>query len=322
MLKKKSLWEGLKDRIKTQPKLLFHTGLLREPGFIFTGAASCWGHQSHQCFCLAVYQYVSSPFSSSQAPSPVLCPLQFPFPNPISRSSFSIQSNFFTHPPNLLDHHHRHHSPRSFYSVADIFPASLDKNKFCCFVWCCAKAFVSVTSFCLGNSSLFSVTVKAHMQLKGLQGVGNVGERRNKQEKMLCNAFFSLISMLTKTCTCVCVCVWSEHAWPPLSPLWGNTCGKQQWKCVRHHNTQTHTHSDKQILYVLCFGPLVWTLPFLYNSSIIHPLWTFVLCRLSFCPLIQRVVNVRLTEERRAFFLSTFNPQGSLVYWSCSRCRR
>lgn len=165
MLKKKSLWEGLKDRIKTQPEL---QGRLSEP--IFAGAASCWARSFplslgdvNQCFCLAVYQYVSTP--SPRAPSPLLCPLQFPFPNPISRSSFSFVQSFF--PRNLLDHHRRH-SPRSLYSVADIFPAGLDKNKFCCFLWCRAKAFVSVTSFCLGNSSLFSVTVNS----KGFQGAG------------------------------------------------------------------------------------------------------------------------------------------------------
>lgn len=70
---------------------LIHMGFLSKP--IFTGAASCCvrpfplslGHQSRQCFCLAVYQYVSSPYPSPPPHFSVL--FSSLFPNPISRSS-------------------------------------------------------------------------------------------------------------------------------------------------------------------------------------------------------------------------------------------
>lgn len=120
------------------------------------------------------------------------------FPNPISSSSLSSVQSLFspstTSPPSLGS---SSSFPTELYSVADIFPASLDKNKFCCFVWSPANAFVSVTSFCLGYRCLFFVTVKAHMHLpkqkKKKKKRGREWIRmRNKQEKekMLCNVFF------------------------------------------------------------------------------------------------------------------------------------
>lgn len=77
--------------------------------------------------------------------------------------------------------------------------------------------------------------------------------------------------------------------------------------CMPPQHTNTHTQTNK---YCMHFGPLVWTLPFLYNSTSFtpsKPFWSLP----SFCPVIQNVVNVRLTEER-GFFLSTLTPQGSL----------
>lgn len=85
---------------------------------------------SYRSFCLAVYQYVSSHLS------PPSLPLLFSFLLPIPLLPLPS--------PHLWDHHHYHHSPKELYSVADIFPASRDKNKVCCFVWSHARAFVPV----------------------------------------------------------------------------------------------------------------------------------------------------------------------------------
>lgn len=74
------------------------------------------------------------PFSPKSTP-----PFQFPSPNPTPPSALKSSPSL-----HLWDHHHYHHSPKELYSVADIFPASRDKNKVCCFVWSHARAFVPV----------------------------------------------------------------------------------------------------------------------------------------------------------------------------------
>lgn len=64
-------------------------------------------------------------------------------------------------------------------SQTSFFLPNVDKNKFCCLVWSHAKAFVSVTSFCLDNSSLFSVIVKADEHpKKRRQGSGGQNKKQ------------------------------------------------------------------------------------------------------------------------------------------------
>lgn len=78
------------------------------------------------------------------------------------------------------------------------------------------------------------------------------------------------------------------------SPLWGNICGKLQWKCVYYHNTQTHTQTNTLRSPHLAFGLD------LALSLLTLPLTPF-------CPVIQCVVIN--TEE-------TFhwgNQQGGII---------
>lgn len=123
----------------------------------------------------------------------------FLFPNPISRSSFSFVHSLIS--PSLLSSspylHHHHQSlgsssssssfPKELYSVADIFPASLDKNKFYCFVWSLAKAFVSATAACFLSLSKRTCSSETHTkkkkEKKERQGIGNEGEPRHKQRR-------------------------------------------------------------------------------------------------------------------------------------------
>lgn len=115
-VKKKSPVRGVKQtELRLGLNFLFHMKLFglseRKPSFIFTGAASCWalslplslGHQSRQCFCLAVYQYVSSPFSSTLAPllstlSSLVSFFLIPFPALLS-PSFTPSSHPLSSPP-------------------------------------------------------------------------------------------------------------------------------------------------------------------------------------------------------------------------------
>lgn len=49
---------------------------------------------------------------------------------------------------------------------------------------------------------------------------------------------------------------------PTPLPLYEATFAGSSNGNVRATTTHKHTHSDKQMLYVLCVGPLVWTSPF------------------------------------------------------------
>lgn len=99
-----------------------------------------------------------------EPPSPLLRPLHFPFfliPFPASLSRSLSPSLHSPSPSPLICRDSSRMSPPSWtpypslpeelYSVADVFLAGLVKNKSCCFVWSCSRAFVSVTSFLLSG---------------------------------------------------------------------------------------------------------------------------------------------------------------------------
>lgn len=113
---------------------------------------------------------------------------------------------------------------------------------------------------------------------------------------------------------CVCICGARVHD-RPTPPLWGNTCGKQQWKCVHHHNTNTLTHTltltlrQTNPVRSLYRAPLVWTLPFLWNPPP-HPLSLPTAVCLSSC---------KCHADSSSFLLKHIKPTkiSLVVHWSC-----
>lgn len=108
------------------------------------------------------------PFSPKSTP-----PFQFPSPNPTPPSALKSSPS-----PHLWDHHHYHHSPKELYSVADIFPASRDKNKVCCFVWSHARSFVPVKKAFVSARAACFLSLSKHTCISETkrQGEGGAGQ--------------------------------------------------------------------------------------------------------------------------------------------------
>lgn len=157
------------------------------------------------------------PFSPKSTP-----PFQFPSPNPTPPSALKSSPS-----PHLWDHHHYHHSPKELYSVADIFPASRDKNKVCCFVWSHARAFVPVKKAFVSARAACFLSLSKHTCISETkrQGEGGLGsqmvmdQEQGTHRRRKCLVIIFLTSphppktpMLTKpSCglyLCVCLRVW------------------------------------------------------------------------------------------------------------------
>lgn len=143
--------------------------------------------------------------------------------------------------------------PEELHSVVDIFPASLDKNKLWCFFWSWAEAFVSVTSFCLSNRSLFSVTVKSNAEKKRrrkkkrTKNAQRMEKRQRVKRRWFVMGFSSFVLQLTKPlCVHVCACRAGTHdrSTPFNEATFAGSSNGNVCVCAPPQHTGTHAHTQ------------------------------------------------------------------------------
>lgn len=139
-------------------------------------------------------------------------------------------------------------------------------------------------------------------------------KQQNKQEseKDALRCYSCFVPTLTKyTCgpvpecvwLCVCVCGASVHDCP--TPLCDATFAGISNGNVCATTTHKYTHTLRQTNVFSASGPSFGLFCLFSASCLAFALSLRVVCCLSLCPMIQRVVNVTLIEEKRGFFLST-----------------
>lgn len=138
--------------------------------------------------------------------------------------------------------------------------------------------------------------------------------KRTYDPRPLCDACFCLFvpTLTNPPCVPAPVCLWCEcdHSAPAMRQHLREAAVEM---CAPHH-TNTHTHSEKQMLFQLRGSCLDFDfsrmLLLLLNLSVLSP-----------CSLIQNVVNARL-DRGEEFLLKHFNSHRLhlLPYRSCLYC--